>query len=89
MKLLCTADIHIRNYSKFTRWDRVIPERLKINIDLANDIVSIADAEDVGAIIIAGDLLDIAVSPPMVLNIVDRFLNILSCLLYTSDAADE
>lgn len=78
MKFLVFADVHIRNYSKFTKWTTVIPERLKININLAKDILRISKKENVNDIIIAGDLLDIAISPPMVLNVVDDFLSILS-----------
>lgn len=78
MRILCTADVHIRNYSKFTKWDSLIPERLSINLELAQQISDIAGVEQVNSIIIAGDLLDIAVSPPMVLNVVDKFLSILS-----------
>lgn len=78
MKLLCTADVHIRNYSKFTKWNSIIPERLEVYLDLAEDIVNIASNQKVDSFIIAGDLLDIAVSPPMVLNVVDEFLGKLS-----------
>ena len=78
MRFLATSDLHIRDYSKFTSWSGVVPDRLLVNFHLAHDLVELCKSESVSAILIAGDLFDVATNPPVVLNVVNEFLSILS-----------
>jgi DNA repair exonuclease SbcCD ATPase subunit len=76
LKLLVTADLHIRDYSNLnSSMDGPIPERLSIYQHLANDIAGVVEKEKCDTIILAGDILDIHTNHPVVLTALRKFVD--------------
>lgn len=83
-KLLCTADVHIYAYFKHSEVNHQgIPSRLSDFERLAEDLAAVAVQHQCDAILIAGDLLQSPVVPPMTINAAKRFMETLAGCLPT------
>ena len=79
MKLLCTGDLHINDWSAFSTLDEFgRPSRLLDYLKLAETISKLAKDQKCDAIILAGDISEAAVQKPMVHDIIGDFLRICS-----------
>lgn len=74
MKLLLTADWHINDYKNFNPY---VGFRLQQFIKLAYDTVEIGKKNNCEVLVIAGDLIDIAVVKPTIQHVVKRVIDIL------------
>ena len=73
------SDIHIHSYQQFATFDQHgSSSRLKLYLNLAQDIASIAIKENVDSIIIAGDIVHSAVIDSHVAWVTEKFLGILA-----------
>ena len=75
LRLAVISDVHIGNwlsYSRLDKWGR--PDRLTKYLTLADDFSRFSEKKRVDAVVIAGDLLEAAVSRPQVLMIARSFL---------------
>lgn len=78
-RLLCVADIHIFAYAKHSVYDEQgIPSRLHDFGRLAHDLVQLGQQRQCRVLLIAGDLLQSAILPPMTINAAKRFMSILA-----------
>lgn len=78
-KLLAISDVHIHNWTANAQFDQYgVSNRLKLYIDLANDIKKIALERAVDYIVVAGDISQDHIVTPEVANVISIFLDILS-----------
>lgn len=75
MKILCTADIHINDWSNFSTLDKYGRQsRLIDYLKLADVLVDLANKKECEAIILAGDISEKAIQKPHVLDVLGDFL---------------
>ena len=58
MRLLCTSDTHVHDWTQFSTYDEQgVPSRLKAYETLGYDLSQIATNFEVDVIVVAGDIL--------------------------------
>src|SRR3982751_227542 len=79
LRLTITSDIHLSDWTSFSEiGPDGRPSRLLQYLSLAEDICCQAESYKSDAIFIAGDLVETSVLRPMVLDVLNEFIDILS-----------
>lgn len=77
--MLGVADVHIYAYTRYSDFnDQDIPSRLGNYERLAHDLVHVGHEKNCPVLVIAGDLLQASVLPPMTINAAKRFIEVVA-----------
>jgi len=77
--VLGVADVHIYAYTRYSDFnDQDIPSRLGNYERLAHDLVHVGREKNCPVLVIAGDLLQASVLPPMTINAAKRFIEVVA-----------